>query len=260
MRSSKESTVLQEVRGEVGIVTLNRPQVRNALNMQLRLEMRAALDAMDDDPSVLAVVLTGAGGTFCAGRDLKAAREGEPMYPNRSTALRSFNRTSIGKPVIAAIEGYALAGGFELALSCDLLVASNDARFGLPEVKRNLVAIGGALVRLPQRIPYHRAMEFALLGEQIPAEEMHRLGVVNRLAAPGEALDEAVRFGEALSANGPSAVKATKAIIRRYNEWLTEAGAFDAQQAMAEPAFNSTDSQEGIAAFLQKRSPVWTDR
>ncbi|WP_153505334.1 crotonase/enoyl-CoA hydratase family protein [Cumulibacter manganitolerans] len=258
--SSADDVVLQDIRGEVGIVTLNRPSQRNALNLALRTAMQHALEAMDADPRVLAVVLTGAGGNFCAGRDLKAARDGEPMYATRDDAQKSFNRSSIRKPVIAAIEGYALAGGLELALSCDLLIASREAKFGLPEAKRNLVAIGGGLIRLPRRMPYHVVMEMALLGDHVSADELYRFGVLNRLVDPGAAIENAVALGEQIAASGPSAVRATKQILRRNTEWTSEATAFDAQLAMAEPALNSPDSKEGIAAFIERRAPRWTDR
>jgi enoyl-CoA hydratase len=254
------SVVITEKVGEVGVVTLNRPEVRNALNIETRMAMRAALDAFDADRDVLAVVLTGAGGTFCAGRDLKAAAAGEPMYPNRRAALEAFNRTTISKPVIAAVEGWVLAGGFELALSCDLIVAGESARFGLPEVARNLVAIGGGLVRLPRRMPYHVAMEMALTGESRTAEELARWGIVSRVVPAGEALAAAIALGDVLAANGPSAVRATKEIIRASYDSVPEHQAFDAQLAVAEPAISSPDGVEGIRAFNEKRAPVWTDR
>jgi enoyl-CoA hydratase len=255
-----DATVLTETRGDTGIVTLNRPRVRNALNLELREAMQAALDGFDADPAVTVIVLTGAGGNFCSGRDLKAAAAGEPMYTSRAAQLAAFTRTSTRKPVIAAVEGYALAGGFELALSCDLIVASREAAFGLPEVRRNLVAIGGGLIRLPLRMPYHLAMQLALTGEHVGAERLADAGVVNELAAPGEALAAALGLAGRIAGNGPSAVRATKEIVRRAFEWGGEAEAFDAQLAAAEPAMSSPDRQEGIRAFLERRDPVWTDR
>lgn len=260
MTAGTTSALLSDVRGEIGVLTLNRPEVRNALNLALREELQEALTAFDNDPRVAVVVITGAGGNFCSGRDLKAAAAGEPMYRDRTAQQSSFPRTSIRKPVIAAIEGYALAGGFELALSCDLIVAARDARFGLPEVKRNLVAIGGALFRLPRRIPYHLAMELALTGDQIDAEQLAACGLISRLAEPGAALDAAVELAGRIAANGPSAVRATKEIVRRSVAWANEIDAFDAQLAAAAPALSSPDRQEGIAAFLERRTPVWRDR
>ncbi|MEW2353334.1 crotonase/enoyl-CoA hydratase family protein [Spirillospora sp. NPDC029432] len=253
-------TVRTEIRGEAGIVTLDRPRVRNALNLELREAMQAALDGFDADPAVAVIVLTGAGGNFCSGRDLKAAAAGEPMYAGRAAQLAAFTRTSTRKPVIAAVEGYALAGGFELALSCDLIVASREAVFGLPEVRRNLVAIGGGLLRLPLRMPYHLAMRLALTGEHVDAALLAEAGVVTTLAEPGRALDESLALAGRIAANGPSAVRATKEIVRRAFEWGGEAAAFDAQLAAAEPALASPDRQEGIRAFLEHRDPVWTDR
>ena len=254
------SVVITEKRGDVGIITLNRPEVRNALNIEVRSAMRAALDAFDVDPDVLVVVLTGAGGTFCSGRDLKAAAAGEPMYPSRRAALSSFNRTTIAKPVIAAVEGWALAGGFELALSCDLIVAGEGARFGVPEVARNLVAIGGGLLRLPRRMPYHLAMELALTGEPWTAAALAKWGVVNRVVPTGDALKAAVAMAEQIATNGPSAVRATKEIIRAGFDSASEQQAFDAQDAAAAPALTSPDGAEGIRAFNEKRRPVWSDR
>lgn len=252
--------VLSRVDGDVAVVTLNRPEAKNALNLELRTELDAALRRCDTDPSVLVVILTGAGGSFCSGRDLKAAKDGEPMYSSRQQAQNHFTRTSIAKPVIAAVEGFALAGGLELALACDLIVAADDAVFGLPEVRRNLVAVGGGLIRMPVRIPYHRAMELALTGEKISASQMHQWGVVSSIAQPGEALDDAMVLARTIAANGPSAVRATKEIVRRSNSWATEADAFDAQFTIAEPALSSPDRHEGIAAFLEKRPARWTDR
>jgi enoyl-CoA hydratase len=256
----QQDVVLTEKRGDVGVITLNRPEVRNALNLEVRAAMRAALDRFDADRGVLAVVLTGAGGTFCSGRDLKAAAAGEPMYPSRRAALDSFNRTTIAKPVIAAVEGWVLAGGFELALSCDLIVAGESALFGLPEVTRNLVAIGGGLLRLPRRMPYHVAMELALTGESWPAETLAKWGVVNRVVPTGEALEAALGLADKLAANGPSAIRATKEIIRAAYDSTPEHHAFEMQIAAAEPALSSPDGAEGIRAFNEKRRAVWTDR
>jgi enoyl-CoA hydratase len=254
------SVVVTEIRGDVGIITLNRPEVRNALNLEVRAAMRAALDEFDANKDVLVVVLTGAGGTFCSGRDLKAAAAGEPMYPNRAANLASFNRSTISKPVIAAVEGWVLAGGFELALSCDLIVAAESAKFGLPEVGRNLVAVGGGLLRLPRRMPYHVAMEMALTGVTWSAADLAKWGVVNRVVPEGEALDAAVALADTLATNGPSAIRATKEIIRTAFDGIPEAVMFDMQVAAAEPAISSPDGVEGIRAFNEKRRPVWSDR
>jgi enoyl-CoA hydratase len=252
--------VLTETRGGAGVVTLNRPDVRNALDLALRQGVQTALEGFDADPAVSVIVLTGAGGTFCSGRDLKAAAAGEPMYADRAAQLASFTRASVRKPVIAAVEGYALAGGFELALSCDLIVAARSARFGLPEVRRNLVAIGGGLIRLPRRMPYHLAMQLALTGEHVEASRLASAGVVNELTERGAALRVALDLAGRIAANGPSAVRATKQVVRRAFEWGSEADAFDAQLAIAQEAFDSPDRDEGIRAFLENRHPAWTDR
>lgn len=248
-----------QVSDGVGIITLNRPAVKNALNLELRTALQDAVESMDASREVHVFVLTGAGGTFCAGRDLTAAQAGEPIYRNRQEAARSFQRSGARKPVIAAVEGYALGGGFELALSCDLIVAAETARFGLPEVKRNVVAIGGGLIRLPLRVPYHLAMTWALTGEMISPATLAQWGVVTEVAEDGGALDAALRLSARISANGPSAVRATKEIIRNCHEWAGEDEAWDAQMAIAEPALTSPDRDEGIRAFFEKRDPVWTD-
>lgn len=254
------TVVTHEIRGSVAVVTLNRPEVRNAIDLALRTQLQEAMETLDRDPAVLIVVLTGAGGNFCSGRDLKAVAAGEPMYLTRQDQQQAFTRRSIRKPVIAAVEGYALAGGFELALSCDLVVAAANASFGLPEVKRNLVAIGGGLIRLPRRIPYHLAMQLALTGDPVGAQWLDRWGILSRISEPGRSLDDAIELAETIAANGPSAVRATKAIVRNALEWTSEDAAFDAQLAAAEEAFSSPDRQEGVAAFLERRDPVWTDR
>src|SRR5919199_1567311 len=186
-----DAPVLTEEDGGVLTITLNRPQARNAVDQALAEGVAAALDRLDAEDGLRIGVLTGAGGTFCAGMDLKAFVTGErPWVGDRGFA--GITQRAARKPLIAAVEGFALAGGFEIALSCDLIVAASDARFGIPEVKRSLVAAAGALLRLPKRIPYHLAMELALTGDPITAERAHEIGIVNRLAEPGSALDAAV--------------------------------------------------------------------
>ncbi|MBB4934964.1 enoyl-CoA hydratase [Lipingzhangella halophila] len=253
-------TIEQQRRGATGVITLNRPHVYNAIDLALRTDLENAVREFESDPETAAIVLTGAGGNFSSGRDLKAAARGEPSYPSRQAQTSGFSRTSASKPVIAAIEGYALAGGFELALSCDLLVAARDAKFGLPEVSRNLVAVGGGLIRLPRRMPYHAAMMMALTGDHYGAEDLAGWGVVSTLAEPGGALDAAVALAERIGRNGPTAVRATKEIVRRCYEWGSEADAFDAQTAIAQPALDSRDREEGLRAFAERRDPTWNQR
>src|SRR5215212_5980509 len=179
-----------EVDGDVLEITIDRPEARNAVNLAVAEGIAAALDRLDGEESLRAGILTGAGGTFCAGMDLKAFVAGErPHVEGRGFA--GIVQGPPRKPLIAAVEGYAVAGGFEVALACDLIVAARDARFGIPEVKRSLVAAAGGLLRLPRRIPYHLAMELALTGEPISAERAAEMGIVNRLSDPGGALDAA---------------------------------------------------------------------
>lgn len=238
------------------VIELNRPQARNAVNANLARLMAAALDELDSDPSLRAGILTGAGGTFCAGMDLKAFVTGELPYVEGRGFAGIVERAS-AKPLIAAVEGYALAGGFEIVLACDLVVAGAGAKFGLPEVKRSLVAAGGGLLRLPQRIPYHAAMELSLLGDAVPAERMHAWGLVNRLVPDGEALAEAGRLAATLAQNGPLALVATKHIVSAGGSWPQEE-AFARQAVVADPVGASDDAREGAIAFAEKRPPVWS--
>jgi enoyl-CoA hydratase len=239
-------------------ITINRPEARNAINGAVKKgigEAVAELDARDD----LSIgILTGAGGTFCAGMDLKAFLAGETSgEPGRGMA--GLAETQPRKPVIAAIEGYALAGGCELALSCDLRVAADNAKFGIPEVKRSLVAGGGGLLRLPRLIPPTIAMEYALTGDFFTAADARRYGLVNSLTAPGKALAGARALAARITANGPLAVAATKEIITKAADWTFDEG-WDAQQPIYAPVFASEDAKEGARAFTEKRAPQWKGR
>lgn len=239
----------------VAVITIDRPEARNAVNPEVAAGIAAAVDRLDGDRDLPVGVLTGAGGTFCAGLDLKAFLRGEsPSLPGRGFAgiVERPPRT----PVIAAVEGYALAGGFEVALACDLIVAAEDARFGLPEVRRGLVAAAGGLIRLPRRIPYHLAMEFALSGEPVTAARGYELGLVNRVVAAGNALDAAVELAAAIGRNGPMALAASKEIVAGALD-RTEADAFTWQRDISGPVFRSADAKEGARAFAEKRAPVW---
>jgi enoyl-CoA hydratase len=250
-----EPEVLVEQRDRILLITINRPQAKNAINATVSQALADAMDRLDDDAGLSAAILTGAGGSFCAGMDLKAFSRGE----NVVVAGRGlgFTERPPTKPVIAAVEGYALAGGTELALATDLIVASTDSAFGIPEVKRGLVAGGGGLLRLPQRIPPAIAMELALTGEELSAERAHALGMVNALAEPGTALDTAIALAEKITANGPLAVAATKRIIVESAGWSPET-MFAEQMKIMMPVFSSNDAKEGALAFAEKRLPHWT--
>ncbi|MUL76118.1 crotonase/enoyl-CoA hydratase family protein [Mycolicibacterium sp. CBMA 226] len=252
--ATSEDAVLVEQRDRILIITINRPQAKNAVNSAVSKGLAAAADRLDEDPGLSVGVLTGAGGTFCAGMDLKAFAKGENVLSDRGLG---FTQRPPAKPLIAAVEGYALAGGTELALSADLIVASNASAFGIPEVKRGLVAGGGGLLRLPQRIPYAIAMELALTGDNLTAPRAHELGLVNELTEPGAALDAAVALAERITANGPLAVAATKRIIVESSDW-SDAEKWDKQAAILGPVFMSKDAREGAVAFAEKRAPQWT--
>jgi enoyl-CoA hydratase len=250
--------VLAERRGNVLLITLNRPEVRNSVNAALAEGVGKALDELDADDELAVGVLTGAGGFFSAGMDLGAFVKGEsPWYGDRGFAGIA-QRGSL-KPLIAAIEGFAVAGGFEIALSCDLIVAAKGAKLGIPEAKRSLVAAGGALLRLPRRMPYHVVMELALTGDTQPAERFHHFGVVNSLAEPGEAVDVALELAERLAANGPLALAASKRILQEQFDWSSEQ-MWERQAAISGPVFASEDAKEGANAFKEKRDPVWRGR
>jgi enoyl-CoA hydratase len=250
--------LLVERRGGVLVLTLNRPEVRNAIDTETAWAISNALDTLDADRALVAAVFTGSGGTFCAGMDLKAFLAGEKP----SVGARGFAgivEKPPAKPVIAAVEGNALAGGFEIVLACDLIVVAENARFGLPEVKRSLVAAGGGLLRLPRRVPYHLAMEWALTGEFISAQQAAQAGLVNRLVPAGTALECAIGLAETVAQNGPLAVAATKRIITESSDW-SHAEQFDRQREISVPVRESQDAKEGALAFREKRAPVWGNR
>jgi enoyl-CoA hydratase len=250
--------VLAERRGNVLLITLNRPEVRNSVNAALAEGVGKALDELDADDELAVGVLTGAGGFFSAGMDLGAFVKGEsPWYGDRGFA--GIAQRASQKPLIAAIEGFAVAGGFEIALSCDLIVAAKGAKLGIPEAKRSLVAAGGALLRLPRRMPYHVVMELALTGDTQPAERFHHFGVVNSLAEPGEAVNIALELAERLAANGPLALAASKRILQEQFDWSSEQ-MWEKQAAISGPVFASEDAKEGANAFKEKRDPVWSGR
>jgi enoyl-CoA hydratase len=250
--------VLAERRGSVLLITINRPEVRNAVNAAVAAGVAGALDELDGDDALSVGVLSGAGGFFSAGMDLGAFVRGEsPWFGDRGFA--GIAQRSSRKPLIAAIEGFALAGGMEVALACDLIVAAKGAKMGIPEVKRSLVAAGGALLRLPRRIPYHVVMELALTGDPLPAERFHEYGLVNRLVEPGAALESALDLAGELAKNGPLALVAAKQILQEQFDW-SSAEMWERQGAIAGPVMASEDAKEGASAFKEKREPVWKGR
>ena len=250
--------VLVERRGAVQVITINRPAARNALDRAVALGVAAAVDELDTDDELRAGVLTGAGGAFSAGMDLKAFVRGEvPVVEGRG--LCGITQAPPRKPLVAAVEGWALAGGFELVLACDLVVAAEDARFGVPEVKRSLVAAGGAALLLTRRVPYALALELLLTGDPVDARRAAEIGLVNRVVPAGTALAAAVELAAAIAANGPLAVAATKAIARGSADWTTEEG-WQRQGEIAGPVLRSEDAREGSVAFAEKRQPVWRGR
>jgi enoyl-CoA hydratase len=238
--------VLMDVTDGILTVTLNRPKARNAANKALAEGVAAAMDRLDSDDSIRVAILTGAGGTFCSGMDLKAFVTGEtPNVEGRGFA--GLTEATPRKPLIAAVEGYALAGGLELAISCDLIVAADDAKFGIPEVKRGLAAAAGGLIKLPRQIPKRLAMELALTGDFIGAQRAYDIGLIN---------DAAKALAARIVANGPLAVAISKQVILQSEDWSADE-MWQKQQELTMPVFISEDAIEGSVAFAEKRAPNW---
>lgn len=254
MLKTAESAILTHEDNGVLIITMNRPEVANAVNGALAQGMHAAIDELDSNPNLHVGVITGTGKGFCSGMDLKAYLVGDNPATDRGFA--GVTRRPPEKPLIAAVEGFAVAGGMEIALCCDLIVASHGTKFGVPEVKRALVAAAGGLMRLPKRIPYHAAMHMAVTGEYIDAGRAYELGMISELCEPGEALEKAVALARVIAKNGPMAVRASKAIIRDTQD-LTEAEGWAMQDRLGMPALDSEDAKEGATAFAERREPVW---
>ena len=244
--------VLTEQRGRVLLITLNRPEAMNAINGALSHGLWAAVERLNNDPGLTAGVLTGAGRGFCAGMDLKAFSRGEDIGP-----MMTFIQNGAEKPLIGAIEGFALAGGLELALSCDLLVAAAGAKLGIPEVGVGLFAAGGGLLRLPSRVGYGKAMEMAITADPITAEEGAELGLIARVAEKGTAVDVAMALAERIARNAPLAVAASKQLIKA-TQGSTEAEFWAIQGPLQGKVFTSSDAKEGPKAFAEKRAPEWT--
>lgn len=250
--------VVTERVGAVLVITINRPHAKNALTERVAVLVAAALDELDGSDELRAAVLTGAGGTFCSGMDLKAFLRGEtPVVDGRG--LAGLTEAPPRKPIVAAVEGWALAGGFELLLACDLVVAAETAKFGVPETKRALVAGGGAAMLLPQRVPLPIALELLLTGDPIKAQRAYELGLINRVTREGGALSEAIALATAIAGNGPLAVAVSKQIARTATEWTLGEG-WARQAELLEPVLASEDAREGAAAFAERRAPEWKGR
>jgi enoyl-CoA hydratase len=260
MTTTEVSTelVLTERRDGVLTITINRPAQKNAISREVAVQLAAAVDELDADPTLSVGVLTGAGGTFSAGMDLKAFAKGEiPILPGRG--FGGITQAVVRKPLIAAVEGWALGGGFEMALACDLIVAADTARFGLTEVKRGLIAGEGGVIRLPQRLPYHVAMKVLLTGEPMSAVDANQHGLVSELTESGAALAAAQELARRVAVNAPLALAKVKEIVRD-TQGLNDTDAFARQAQDAHSLLDTEDAHEGAVAFAEKRAPVWRGR
>jgi enoyl-CoA hydratase len=248
-------SVLVSIDDGVMVITINRPHARNAVNKTISENIASSLDRLDGDSEIKVAIITGAGGVFSSGMDLKAFVAGEiPVVEGRG--FGGFCEKLPRKPLIAAVEGYAVGGGCEMAMCCDLIVAADDAHFGIPEVKRGLVAGAGGLLRLPRQIPFRVAMEFALTGEFFSARRAYELGFVNRLAEHGSALEVAKQLAAAIASNGPLAVAISKQILQASRNWSTDE-MFARQHSYIRQIIDSEDAIEGPKAFSEKRAPAW---
>ena len=248
-----------EKRENVAIITVNRPEARNAVSGELAQALEAAVDQLESDDDIWVGILAGNGPVFCAGADLKAVASGAANLGTKRGGFGGFVVLERTKPIIAAVEGPAVAGGCELVLACDMVVASHQASFGLPEVKRSLVAMAGGTTRLPKRLPPNIAMEMALTGDTIEAARAYQHGLVNILCESGEAVDEAIALAKRINANAPLAVRATRKAV-------LEGGVVEDNEGIRlaidffQPVAVSEDAKEGPKAFVEKRSPKWKAR
>ncbi|EHI12159.1 crotonase/enoyl-CoA hydratase family protein [Mycolicibacterium thermoresistibile] len=250
--------VLVSADSHVLTITLNRPDVHNAVNLDMAQRISDALDRLDDDPDLRVGIIAANGRSFCAGMDLKAFARGEVPRPE-PRGFAGIVKQPPAKPLVAAVEGAAVGGGFEIVLACDLIVASESARFSLPEVTRGLTPNGGGLLRLPRRIPHHLAMELILTGRPVTAARAAELGLLNRLTPPGSALSTARELAAVIAANGPLAIRAAKRVVEESPDWpRTEM--FTRQEDIVAPVRSSADAAEGARAFAEKRMPLWRNR
>jgi enoyl-CoA hydratase len=256
------SIVEYEQRGHVAVLTINRPEARNAVNGEVASGIEEAVDKIEADDDTWVSVLTGAGTVFCAGADLKAISSGQAGGLNTQRGgFAGLVRRDRNKPMIAAVDGRAFAGGCEIALACDLIVASKAAEFGIPEVKRSLVAAGGGLIRLPQVLPGKIAMELALTGDPITAERAYALGMINELVEAGEAVNAAVALAERICVNAPLAVRESrKVVLKALSNDEDEKALWDITNAAFAKVAQSEDFSEGPLAFIEKRAPKWKGR
>lgn len=252
--------VQYELVDHIATITINRPEARNAVDGPVTDALEASIDALEADDDAWVGIITGVPPVFCAGADLRAVARGEAaLMQTERGGFAGIVKRERTKPLIAAVEGPALAGGAEIALACDLIVASTSASFGIPEVKRGLVAAAGGTFRLGRKIPLNLAMEAAITGDPITAVTAHTFGLVNALCEPGEALETALTLARRITANAPVAVRETRAIVLGYTYADDEAGWQRSKEATA-TVTGSADAQEGVAAFLEKRAPTWTGR